>query len=61
MNDEPDESNGIDNLGTIHLNYIWSPYPNSSFGAEIITGYIESADGSDGSQTRLAFGAQLNF
>ena len=61
MNDEPDESNGIDNLGTIHLNYIWSPYPNSSFGAEIITGYIENADGSDGSQTRLAFGAQLNF
>ena len=61
MNDEPDESNGIDNLGTVHLNYIWSPYPNSSFGAEVITGYIENADGSDGSQTRLAFGAQLNF
>jgi len=61
MNDEPDESNGIDNLGTVHLNYLWSPYPNSSFGVEVIQGFIENADGSDGSATRLAFGAQLNF
>ena len=29
-------ANGIDNLQTIHLNYIWSPYPSSSFGVEII-------------------------
>ena len=61
MNDEPDESNGIDNLGTVHLNYLWTPYPHSSFGVEVIQGFIETADGSDGSQTRLAFGAQLNF
>lgn len=61
MNDEPDESNGIDNLSTIHLNYIWSPYPNSSFGVELIQGFLENAAGDDGSATRLAFGAQLNF
>jgi len=54
-------ANGIDNLQTIHLNYIWSPYPSSSFGVEIIQGFNETSDGNDGSATRFAFGAQLNF
>ena len=54
-------ANGIDNLQTIHLNYIWSPYPSSSFGVEIIQGFNESAGGDEGSATRFAFGAQLNF
>ncbi len=60
-NDDPDRSNGIDNVQTVHLNYIFSPYPRSSFGVELIQGFLESADGSDGDATRLAFGAQLNF
>ena len=60
-NDTPEESNGIDNLQTIHLNYLWTPYVHSSFGVEIIQGFIENADGSDGDATRFAFGAQLNF
>ena len=60
-NDDPDSSNGIDNLQTVHLNYIFSPYPRSTFGVELIQGFLESADGTDGDATRLAFGAQLNF
>ena len=60
-NDDPDRSNGIDNLQTIHLNYMFSPYPRSSFGVELIQGFLENADGTDGDATRLAFGAQLNF
>ncbi len=68
MNDDPAASNGIDNLGTLHLNYLWTPYPNSSFGVELIQGFIENAADpnnpgaeNEGSATRLAFGAQLNF
>jgi len=60
-NDEPAQSNGIDNLQTIHLNYIWNPFPKASFGVELIQGFIENADGSEGDATRFAFGAQLNF
>ena len=60
-NDDPDQSNGIDNVQTIHLNYIWSPFPKASFGFELIQGFRENADGSDGDATRFAFGAQLNF
>ena len=60
-NDDPSQSNGIDSLGTLHINYIWSPYPSSSFGVELIQGTIDNADGSSGDATRLAFGAQLNF
>ena len=60
-NDDPDQSNGIDNLSTVHINYIWSPFPSSSFGVELIQGFLENADGSDGDATRLAFGAQLSF
>lgn len=69
-NDDEDESNGIESLQTIHLNYIWAPYPNSSFGVELIQGLNDVADSLDddgnlddgeGSATRLVFGAQLNF
>ena len=60
-NDDPDQSNGIDNLQTVHINYIWSPFPKASFGFELIQGFIENADGSEGDATRFAFGAQLNF
>ena len=60
-NDTPEESNGIDNLQTIHLNYIWTPFERASFGVEIIQGFIEFADGSDGDATRYQFGAQYNF
>ena len=60
-NDNPLESNGIDNLQTVHLNYIWTPWPASSFGVELIQGFLENADGTEGDATRLAFGAQLNF
>lgn len=60
-NDDPDRSNGIDNLQTFHINYQFSPYPRSSFGVELIQGFLENADGSDGDATRIAFGAQLNF
>ncbi len=60
-NDDPDRSNGIDNLQTINVNYTFSPYPRSSFGVELIQGFLENADGTDGDATRIAFGAQLNF
>jgi len=60
-NDDPDQSNGIDNLQTIHVNYIWSPFPKASFGVELIQGFLENADGTEGDATRFAFGAQLNF
>jgi len=60
-NDDPAQSSGIDNLQTIHLNYLWTPFPSSSFGVEIIQGFLENADGSEGDATRFAFGAQLNF
>lgn len=60
-NDDPNRSNGVDNLQTIHLNYIFSPYPRSSFGIELIQGFLENADGTDGDATRIALGAQLNF
>jgi len=60
-NDDPSQSNGIDNLQTIHVNYIWTPFPGSSFGVELIQGFLENADGSEGDATRFAFGAQLNF
>lgn len=60
-NDDPTQSNGIDNLQTIHINYLWTPYPSSSFGVELIQGFLENADGSEGDATRFAFGAQLNF
>ena len=60
-NDDPDQSNGIDNLQTVHINYIWSPFPKASFGFELIQGFTENADGSEGDATRFAFGAQLNF
>ncbi len=60
-NDEPARSNGIDTLDSIHLNYLWNPWPAVTFGVEWIHGEIENADGSDGDNDRLHFMAQRSF
>ncbi len=60
-NDEPTRSNGIDTLDSIHLNYLWNPWPAVTFGVEWIHGEIENADGSEGDNDRLHFMAQRSF
>jgi hypothetical protein len=60
-NDTPARSNGIDEINTLHLNYVWSPYPRTSFGVEAVYGELDNADGTSGDATRLQFGVQYNF
>ena len=60
-NDDPDRSSGVDTSQSYHLNYMWSPWPSTTFGIEAIYGDRELADGSDGDATRLQFGIQRNF
>ncbi len=60
-NDDPDQSNGIDELTSIHVAY-WNNRANGvSLGYEIISGEAEYADGSDGENTRFHFAAQKSF
>lgn len=59
-NDDPVQSNGIDNLTSVHLNTFWSPIPEVTFGAEYIYGDAEYADGA-GDASRVQFSAQRNF
>ena len=65
--DDDGENNGIDNLQTIHVNYIWKTNAGVTYGAEIIAGNLETPQAGDpssvdsGTATRLTFGAQFNF
>ena len=60
-NDDPIRSNGIDTLDTIHLNYMFSPWPTTNFGFEVIYGELDNSDGTSGDATRFQFAAQKNF
>lgn len=61
-NDDPDESNGIDELTSFHAGYINNIGASGlALGVEVIVGEIENADGSDGDATRLQFMAQKSF
>lgn len=60
-NDDPTRSNGIDEINTVHLNYMWNPYPSTTFGIEAIYGELDNADGTSGDATRIQFGVQQNF
>jgi len=60
-NDDPDESNGIDELTSLHVGYINNIGGGMSVGAEVIVGDAEYADGSDGDNTRLQFMARKSF
>lgn len=46
---------------SLHANYMWSPWPGTNFGVEVIHGQREQFDGVDGDATRLQFGAQRSF
>lgn len=46
---------------SIHTNYIWSPWPGTNFGFEVVYGEREQYNGLDGNATRLQFGAQQSF
>ncbi len=60
-NGNGDSNNGIDNLQTLHLNYIWDAPSGMNYGVEAIVGNNETTDGNSGTATRFAFGAQFNF
>lgn len=51
------DENGL----SIHTNYMWSPWPGTNFGVEVIYGEREQFDGQEGDATRLQFGAQRVF
>lgn len=59
-NDEPSRSNGVDNLTSVHLNTLWTPIPEATFGIEYAYGDAEYTDG-NGDASRLQFSAQRNF
>jgi len=46
---------------SLHANYMWSPWPGTNFGVELIHGQREQFDGVDGDATRIQFGAQRSF
>lgn len=46
---------------SLHANYMWSPWPGTNFGFEVIYGQRDQFDGVDGDATRLQFGAQRSF
>lgn len=48
-------------IGTLHINYRWSPYENVNFGVELSRAERELVNGDDGDATRLQFGAQYNL
>ena len=60
-NDDPDASNGIDELTSLHVGYVNAMQGGLSMGVEVITGDITNADGSEGDNTRLQFMAQKSF
>jgi len=46
---------------SLHANYMWNPWPGTSFGVEVIHGQREQFNAVDGDATRLQFGAQRSF
>ena len=60
-NDKPSRSNGIDNLSSLHLNYMWTPIPETTLGVEYMYGNADYADGGSGDASRIQFSAQRNF
>lgn len=60
-NDDPAKSNGIDELTSLHLGYTNNIDGGLSFGAEVINGDAQYADGSEGDATRLHFMVQKSF
>ena len=60
-NDNPGQSNGLDTVQTVHANYMFSPWPATNFGFEVIYGDNEVAGGGSGDAVRLQFGAQRSF
>jgi len=51
------DENGL----SLHTNYMWSPWPGTNFGFEVIYGEREQFNGVDGDAVRLQFGAQRSF
>ncbi len=46
---------------SVHANYMFSPWPDTNFGVEVVHGGREQFDGEEGDATRLQFGAQRSF
>lgn len=46
---------------SVHANYMFSPWPDTNFGFEVVHGGREQFDGEEGDATRLQFGAQRSF
>jgi len=46
---------------SLHTNYMWSPWPGTNFGIEVIYGQRDQFNGEDGDATRVQFGAQRSF
>ncbi len=51
----------LDTVNTIHGTLLWSPIERLTFGAEVIWGNREDADGSDDDAIRLQTSVQVNF
>ena len=51
----------IDNIGTFHVNYRWTPYEHVDFGVELSNANQELVNGDDGDATRLQFGARYSL
>lgn len=51
----------LDNVNTVHGTLLWSPIPRLTFGAEVIWGNREDADGSDDDALRFQGSVQVNF
>jgi len=60
-NDDPNKSNGIDELTSFHAGYWNNRGAGLSLGYEVIVGEAEYADGSDGDNTRFQFAVQKSF
>ena len=51
----------LDTVQTIHGSLFWKPIKRLTFGAEVIWGEREDADGSDDDAVRLQTSVQVNF
>jgi len=51
----------IDTLDTVHIGYIWSPWPSTRFGVEILGQDIEGASEALEDSTQVKFGVQKHF
>ena len=51
----------LDTVNTIHGSLFWTPIDRLAFGAEVIWGSREDADGSDDDAIRLQTSVQVNF